>query len=281
MEYLKEITDFDFKKNEVFITISKGARGKLLEVPAHWHDLFEIVVCRSDGKLFAEGKEYRYGKGDIVIMPSRFLHGYKETEKGTYTVFFLSEENIISVKNSQCDQIIKDIFFGKVFYPFVIEADTKSCKIMHDILEKLENAEKNGNLLGQKSLVLEFFSQIPCDKEINRKQTYETFTIRRIIDFLERNFADTITLELLSKKAAMSKFYFIKVFKKYCGTTPVEYLLNLRLNRAYDMITSGKTVTEAAFSSGFNNLSYFTRQFKKKFFSLPKDIKTSSDFIKS
>lgn len=54
--------------------------------------------------------------------------------------------------------------------------------------------------------------------------------------------------------------------RKYTGVSPSEYVLNLKLTRATDMLSSiGKPVTEVAFECGFENLSYFHRCFRKRF----------------
>ena len=71
-----------------------------MEVDTHWHDVFEIVKCMGSGSLFLEGKTYEYNYGDILFVPCRFLHGYKESVKGKYSVFFICAENLLSKENT-------------------------------------------------------------------------------------------------------------------------------------------------------------------------------------
>jgi AraC-like DNA-binding protein len=53
------------------------------------------------------------------------------------------------------------------------------------------------------------------------------------------------------------------VFRELVGITPHQYLLRARLGRAARMLRSGATVTDAALRSGFNNLSHFSRIFRR------------------
>lgn len=66
------------------------------------------------------------------------------------------------------------------------------------------------------------------------------------------------------------KNYFV-IFKKYMGMSCVQYIKNVRLERAADQFENGETNTlEVALACGFSNLSYFHREFKKKYGMTPK-----------
>ena len=68
-----------------------------------------------------------------------------------------------------------------------------------------------------------------------------------------------------------SEYYFMRFFKKYMGMSCVQYIKNVRLERAADQFENGETNTlEVALSCGFSNLSYFHREFKKKYGMTPK-----------
>ena len=70
---------------------------------------------------------------------------------------------------------------------------------------------------------------------------------------------------------------FVKVemrfFKKYVGMSCLEYIKNLRLEKAAELLSRGEvSVLEASLSAGFSNLSYFYREFKKKYGVTPKNF---------
>lgn len=91
------------------------------------------------------------------------------------------------------------------------------------------------------------------DKKII-KSTYEL-----IKDSLDTNFS----LEELANNANLSKYHFLRVFKKEFGLTPHSFIINQRINKAHELIISGTSILEASLEVGFNDQSHFTRNFKK------------------
>ena len=69
----------------------------------------------------------------------------------------------------------------------------------------------------------------------------------------------------------MSEVNFRRLFKEYTGKSPVEYRNDIRLKNAKIKLQSGEyNVSEAAYESGFSNLSFFIRLYKKKYGHTPK-----------
>ena len=69
----------------------------------------------------------------------------------------------------------------------------------------------------------------------------------------------------------MSEVNFRRIFSEYIGMSPIEYRNEIRLKNARSMLVSGEyNVTEAAYESGFSNLSFFIRLYKKKYGHTPK-----------
>ena len=138
------------------------------------------------------------------------------------------------------------------------------------------SAEENKNPLKIRADILNFLSETDYDENAPVQLNEQRYVLGEVAEFIEKNYAGEISLNDLCKIAAMSKFYFIKTFSRYYGTTPMRFVLNMRLKKALGKLREGCPVTEAAFDCGFNNLSYFTRQFTKKYGILPKDVKNRS-----
>ena len=69
----------------------------------------------------------------------------------------------------------------------------------------------------------------------------------------------------------MSEANFRRLFREYMGTSPIDYRNEIRLNNARNKLQSGEyNVSEAAYESGFSNLSFFIRLYKKKYGYTPK-----------
>jgi AraC family transcriptional regulator len=92
---------------------------------------------------------------------------------------------------------------------------------------------------------------------------------------LASRFAEQHLLLPLARSVGMSPFHFARVFRELTGAAPHQYLLRVRYSAALRMLLDGASVTEACFSSGFSNLSHFTREFHKRFGRRPSAVKKS------
>jgi AraC-like DNA-binding protein len=88
--------------------------------------------------------------------------------------------------------------------------------------------------------------------------------MKAVLQWIEENYAEPASLEELAAVAGMNPHYFCEFFKRYTRRSPIDYLNLYRIDSACRMLkVSGCSVTEAAFSCGFNDLSYFVKTFKK------------------
>jgi AraC-like DNA-binding protein len=96
------------------------------------------------------------------------------------------------------------------------------------------------------------------------------------VAFMHKNLHEKITLSDLAHFSRLSVSQFARVFKEEIGTTPIEYLQELRLTRAKRLLKdSCKTVTEIAIDCGFNSSSYFSRCFQTRFNTSASDYRKS------
>ena len=86
-----------------------------------------------------------------------------------------------------------------------------------------------------------------------------------VADEIRTHYREPLCLERLLKTVPLSKYYFIKLFHQYMGTTPYQYLLCYRLTQAKELLgTTQHTISEVALYVGFASESNFTAQFSKR-----------------
>jgi AraC-like DNA-binding protein len=111
-----------------------------------------------------------------------------------------------------------------------------------------------------------------------RRQVGECPSLGRLhetISFMEKNFRRRLTLDELARRAGMSRSQFVRVFRVRCGTSPVDYLIDLRLDAAQRMmLASAKSIGEIALACGFPDSNYFSRQFRQKLGVSPKNCRS-------
>lgn len=89
--------------------------------------------------------------------------------------------------------------------------------------------------------------------------------VQQTIRELEDNVAKPVELRALAKRAGMSLSTFKRAFENVTGTSPINYLLQVRLARACHLMRmSHVTITEAALGAGFGDSNYFARQFRRR-----------------
>jgi AraC-like DNA-binding protein len=108
-------------------------------------------------------------------------------------------------------------------------------------------------------------------KTTTSKEKGETSKIAQVIDYLKSNYKNKISLETISKKVGISRFYLCKLFLKETGVNLLDYLNGLRLEHAKLELHEGeKKIADVALDSGFQSVPHFNQVFRKKIGVSPK-----------
>ena len=98
----------------------------------------------------------------------------------------------------------------------------------------------------------------------NKKIGRQSRAISAVLDKIEADFDEDLTLPELAQIAGLNEKYLCRIFKEYTEKTIIEYINEVRVeNACYEISIARKNITRAAFDSGFNDLSYFSKTFKK------------------
>lgn len=85
-----------------------------------------------------------------------------------------------------------------------------------------------------------------------------------VLQYIREHLTENLTIQQLAGLACMSKPHFFRLFKRELGMSPLDFILHERIQMAKRLLTDPSvSVSEAAYQSGFNNLTHFTLQFKK------------------
>lgn len=100
--------------------------------------------------------------------------------------------------------------------------------------------------------------------------------INRVVEHLHRRFGEKLTVEDMAAVAAMSPSHFSRVFRQETGSSPMNYLIDLRLSKARRLLVAGEPcVTSVALRCGFASPSHFTDSFRKRYGCPPSDVMTA------
>ena len=258
--------------------------------PMHWHDEMEIVYVE-DGEYIenVDFEDYHVKKGDIVLINPSTLHSFRQLDD-KYTFFRTIIFNMSLITGNSTDACSIKYFVpfleNSFISPVVITPDHPNYReIQKKILNMISVYNDKGDCyeLRLKSEVYGLFYILFKDVFVSDQNAASikdatTRNIKVIIDYINENYMNNITIDELAETVNLSKHYFMRFFKKYMGMTCIEYINDYRLNIASNMLlTTRYQITEVAASIGITNLSYFNRIFKKKFHMTPKEYRISAD----
>ncbi len=99
-------------------------------------------------------------------------------------------------------------------------------------------------------------------------------------NYINNHYDTDLNLEVLSHIRFVSKYHLIRLFKKYYGQTPKQYLINKRIERSKDHLKNGMPVTETCFAVGFESPCSFSTLFKSKMGLTPAEFQKRATFAK-
>ncbi|SFE77638.1 Helix-turn-helix domain-containing protein [Paenibacillus catalpae] len=134
------------------------------------------------------------------------------------------------------------------------------------LLEKLLQASSSPDamlLLEKKALFYQLINRVlQSERTQQNKASYPL--IEEAMAYIHDHFDEPITLHQLADRFGLKPKYFSSLFQRYTGIGPIDYLIQYRINRAYELLMTGQfTVAAVARSVGYQDAYYFSRLFKK------------------
>ena len=94
---------------------------------------------------------------------------------------------------------------------------------------------------------------------------HDVINIAKAVSYIENHFDESISVAKLAELSYYSERHFMRIFKNTYDCSPIEYIINLRINRACALLKGlNLTISETAEKCGFDDVNYFSRLFKKK-----------------
>lgn len=213
--------------------------------------------------IFDDGAKITVKPNEIIYLPKHSSYEvFAETEGDCYAVNF-------------------DISEEKSFVPFVIKIKNEVSVLKHFKTSRcIWDQKRRGYAMICKaelyqiiySMQQEYFSEYLPNNKLE--------IIKPGIEYIHREYTKQhISIEDLSDMCGITPEYFRKIFKTYYGTSPVKYINDLKICHAKELLASGMySVTDAALQSGYADMSFFSREFKKNTGVTPKDYQIINRF---
>lgn len=223
---------------------------------------FTEVVCVTDGKvgITADKNVYVLSAGQLIVHPAQEFHAIWSTEGTSPEVI------IFSFKADSFPNLPRRIFsltseeIAKI-RALQREAETAFHIGMHSIRLKIGQEPKAAIVAKKLELFLmrTFLSEIDEQPEYTGKSA-ENYV--KILSVMEENIGENLTTKELASLCNMSVPSIEKAIYRYLGCGVISYFNTMKIQKAKEMLLSGKSVKETAFALGFSNQNYFSSRFK-------------------
>lgn len=255
------------------------------DVMYHWHPELEIIFVHkgtasyhiNDNQLFSQA-------GDIIFIQPAALHaihpiGDEEEITTTFRIHLdnLGRHNIESFSQ----RYIQPLHSGHFHLTQRLNANDSGYEsIKNCLLSLFATIEEQGLYYDMllKAKLHELLYLLFKHRHVNRHYTDDTYQkyqkLKDLISFLQEHYAKDITISQLAQDFGYSKNHFMSIFKTHTGSSCMDFLIQLRLNKACEaLIQSTAPISEIAKEVGFTNLSNFNRQFKQRFHMTPNNYR--------
>lgn len=231
----------------------------------HNHDDYEIYLfLEGDTKYIIEGVTYNLEPYDIIIIRKHQMHRafHNSSERYSRIVInvppeFFSEHN--------CEEYERQFLNSKAGNK--IDAEVVLSSGIYDVflrMKKYSDNFKNTKSPIVASLVIELLYLINNIKDFSGDDN-QNGQLKDIVRYINSNYTDNITLDMLQKKFFMSKYHICYIFKKRTGLTVHQYIIRKRITLVRELEKEGKSISEAASISGFSSYSSFYRAYVKEY----------------
>lgn len=235
----------------------------------HCHDFFEIFLI-IDGKVLhkVNGQTQILTAGSMVLIRPEDVHFYEEYEKEDCQFINLAftKESMEDVFAYLREDALREKLLSDPLPSVVVLSESEKYNAKSK-LEHLTLLSENDSLvirLRLKLLLTDFMVNYFYQYRSDENQI--PLWLEEVLNESEKKEVFVRGVPVLEEISGKTQAYISRMFKKYLGVTPTDYINGLRLNYAANMlIHSNMEILEIAFEAGFNNLSHFYHLFQKKY----------------
>ena len=261
---------------------------------AHWHNSFELIEV-VEGKFYCnvDGSEFLINKGNICIINRGRLHHIYTEDHNAFKCrkktiifnpdYFIKDQNIYE---KYILPLLEKDAFAHIQFNIKKGIGLDINTLMKEI-EALEDEKPIGYELEEYSLIYKVIRYLYLAYQSSKQSIHTAYDAnvqiqRNMTSFIHEHFGSKIGLEDIAEAGQVSKSTCIRLFHKYTGKSPIDFLNNYRLQMSAEkLVTTSEQITEIAYDCGFGQPSYFNRLFLKEYNMTPNQYRKQHARMKS
>lgn len=251
----------------------------------HWHTELEFVFIESGTVTFWIGeKQFELAKGNGVFINSKILHRFYSSTEAVIPNFvcmpsFLAAEDSLIYQKYILPILSSSLLF-QIFH-MEIPWQAKILSMIKKIIA-IQDSVSSGELMTaslMQRLWLELYENVDftyVEDHLNNSASSQA-RVQLMMQYIHQNYSHDISLDDIAGHAGISKSTVLNLFHKVLHITPINYLIHYRLNEAALLLAkTEKKINTISNETGFHNVDYFCRLFKKHYHVTPTEYRKNS-----
>jgi AraC-type DNA-binding domain-containing proteins len=247
----------------------------------HFHEDLEFVTVTSGTMAYSvNGKLITLNEGDTIFVNSNQIHYSVATEGTASYVIFIVHPNVLNSSVAVELQALQPILSNPNLSYLRFRYINEYTRNIRDIMLSLPSIRRDPFQITKKlfdiwEIILEQSKHYGMFDE-NTETDQHNRSFKTMMYYIQQNYKDSITLDDIAASGNISKSLCNKIFHKYVGDSPINYLLNYRVRKVAELLRSTTlSLSDIASDTGFNGASYMSEMFKKSFNMSPRDYRKS------
>lgn len=243
-------------------------RHERYRMPMHWHREAEIIrVMRGSLALYVDNQSLELRSGDVMLIGEGVIHG-GEPEGCEYGCIVF--DPALLTREDACKRAMKRVLGRSIcLRREMLDADDKLTESIDALYASVSAGIEDGALHVMGAL-FGFFARLSDRGDAARADIaaprfrQKAEQLKPALEYIETHYGQPITLEALARLSGLSPKYFCRFFRAIVHRSPIDYVNYYRVECASHFLTAtDMTVAEIAQHCGYNDSSFFIKQFRK------------------
>ncbi|OYP37230.1 helix-turn-helix domain-containing protein [Rhodopirellula sp. MGV] len=242
----------------------------------HCHEFSEIVIITGGAGVHITGEDsYELKTGDTFVIGGDRPHDYLNMDQlSLINILFdptglpMSLGDLQSLSGYHALFTLEPAWRSRHQFTSRLQLTPGEIAETLHLIDKLDN-ELSARQPGFEVMAIAAFLELVtfhsrCFSATRNPTSKSLIRVAETISHMRRHVAQSIALEELVDISGMSRTKYIRMFEATMGTSPINYLIGLRIEEASRLLRStDRSITDIAFDVGFSDSNYFSRQFRK------------------
>lgn len=251
------------------ISVEQIRRQGNFSMRQHFHSYYEIYyLLEGERNYFIKDRTYHVFRGNLVFVNSGQIHKTTMRSPVHERILLVASEDLIDEFSRKAGDSDPP-FSARSGVLKLTEREQKWVeallfRIIEEIREKRSAYVQEVQALFQELLIFILRTDGPSEGEYPSMRSAKHRKVNEVANYICSNFAEISSLDRLSERFYISKYYLCRIFKEVTGMTISQYINANRLKAAEKMLReSADSVTHISAASGFGSVTYFNKVFRE------------------